>query len=67
MDAALDAGFDIYYNAKTGTNKGFATLGTGSSYSLYEISILNGKATNRGTFPSRQRVTDIALPLNQER
>ncbi|MER6201097.1 DUF4394 domain-containing protein [Streptomyces sp. NPDC001586] len=67
VDAALDAGFDIYYNAKTGTNKGFATLGTGSSYSLYEINILNGKATSRGTFPSRQQVTDIALPLNQGR
>ncbi|MER6253437.1 DUF4394 domain-containing protein [Streptomyces sp. NPDC001584] len=67
VDAALDAGFDIYYNAKTGTNKGFATLGTGSSYSLYEINILNGKATSRGAFPSRQQVTDIALPLNQGR
>ncbi|MET9323411.1 DUF4394 domain-containing protein [Streptomyces sp. NPDC003038] len=67
VNAAPDAGFDIYYNAKAGTNKGFAALNTGGSYGLYEINILNGKATSRGTFPERQQVTDIALPLNQER
>ncbi|WP_405435102.1 DUF4394 domain-containing protein [Streptomyces avidinii] len=67
VNAAPDAGFDIYYDAKAGTNKGFAALGTGSSSSLYEINILNGRATGRGAFANRQQVTDIALPLNQER
>ncbi|MFI1652313.1 DUF4394 domain-containing protein [Streptomyces avidinii] len=67
VNAAPDAGFDIYYDAKAGTNRGFAALGTGSSSSLYEINILNGRATGRGAFPNRQQVTDIALPLNQER
>ncbi|MER5758921.1 DUF4394 domain-containing protein [Streptomyces sp. NPDC002082] len=67
VNAVPDAGFDIYFSTKTGTNKGYAALSTGSSYSLYEINILTGKATNQGAFPSRQQVTDIALPLNQER
>ncbi|MFD3777730.1 DUF4394 domain-containing protein [Streptomyces sp. NPDC058612] len=69
VNAALDAGFDIYYSTKTGTNKGFATLaaGTNGIYRLYEVNILTGKATSRGTFPDQQQVTDIALPLNQER
>ncbi|MCY0951445.1 DUF4394 domain-containing protein [Streptomyces sp. H27-S2] len=69
VNAALDAGFDIYYSPKTGTNKGFATLSTGTNgiYRLYEVNILTGKATSRGTFPRQQQVTDIALPLNQER
>ncbi|MFD3718058.1 DUF4394 domain-containing protein [Streptomyces sp. NPDC058674] len=67
VNAAVNAGFDIYYNARSGTNKGFATLSTGGSYRLYEINILNGRATGLGTFPSRQQVTDIALPLNQGR
>ncbi len=67
VDAALDAGFDIYYSPKTGANKGFATLSTGGSYRLYEVNILTGRATSRGAFPGQQQVTDIALPLNQER
>ncbi|MER5872864.1 DUF4394 domain-containing protein [Streptomyces sp. NPDC002044] len=65
VNAAPNAGFDIYYSVKTGVNKGFATIGAGGSYGLYEINVLNGKATGRGTFPARQQVTDIALPLNQ--
>ncbi|MCY0943248.1 DUF4394 domain-containing protein [Streptomyces antarcticus] len=65
VNAAPNAGFDIYYSVKTGVNRGFATIGAGGSYGLYEINVLNGKATGRGTFPARQQVTDIALPLNQ--
>lgn len=53
VNAEPDAGFDIYYNAKAGTNKGFAALSTGGSYSLYEINVLNGKATSRGLFSQR--------------
>lgn len=66
VNAAPDAGFDIYYSPKTGMNKGFAAISTGSSYGLYEINVLTGKATSRGMFPGQQQVTDIALPLNQD-
>ncbi|MER8097002.1 DUF4394 domain-containing protein [Streptomyces goshikiensis] len=65
VNAAPDAGFDIYYSPKAGTNKGFATISAGSGYGLYEINVLTGKATALGQFPARQQVTDIALPLNQ--
>ncbi|MGP3685800.1 DUF4394 domain-containing protein [Streptomyces sp. IBSNAI002] len=66
VDAALDAGFDIYYDAKSGTNEGFAAINAGNGYGLYEINALTGKATSRGMFPNGQQVTDIALPLNQQ-
>lgn len=65
VNAGPDAGFDIYHDAKAGTNKGFATINTGRGYGLYAIDILTGKATGQGRFPARQQVTDIALPLNQ--
>ncbi|MFE9846749.1 DUF4394 domain-containing protein [Streptomyces goshikiensis] len=65
VNAAPDAGFDIYYSPKAGTNKGFATIDAGRGYGLYEINVLTGKATGLGAFPARQQVTDIALPLNQ--
>ncbi|MFD6913676.1 DUF4394 domain-containing protein [Streptomyces virginiae] len=65
VNAGPDAGFDIYYDAKAGTNKGFAAINTGRGYGLYAIDILTGKATGQGMFPARQQVTDIALPLNQ--
>ncbi|MER6393720.1 DUF4394 domain-containing protein [Streptomyces sp. NPDC001523] len=65
VNAEPDAGFDIYFNAKTGGNKGFATINAGNGYGLYEINVLTGKATGLGVFPARQQVTDIALPLNQ--
>lgn len=66
VNAAPNAGFDIYYSVKTGVNKGFAAISTGRSYSLYEINVLNGRATGLGAFPARQQVTDLALPVNQE-
>ncbi|MEU9103370.1 DUF4394 domain-containing protein [Streptomyces xanthophaeus] len=65
INAVPDAGFDIYYSPRTGTNRGFATISTGGSYALYAIDVLNGKATTRGAFPGRTQVTDIALPPNQ--
>ncbi|MFF3431392.1 DUF4394 domain-containing protein [Streptomyces sp. NPDC002602] len=65
VNAEPDAGFDIYYNAKTGTNTGFAAINTGNGYGLYAVNVLTGKATSRGAFPDRQQITDIALPLNQ--
>ncbi|WP_046776992.1 DUF4394 domain-containing protein [Streptomyces yangpuensis] len=66
VDAALDAGFDIYHNTATGTNHGFAAIGTAGTYRLYSVDILTGKATDKGAFPAKYQVTDLALPINQE-
>ncbi|MEU9321417.1 DUF4394 domain-containing protein [Streptomyces sp. NPDC048295] len=66
VDAALDAGFEIYYNPAAGTNYGFAAIGTGGSYRLYAIDVLAGKATGKGAFPTKYQVTDLALPINQK-
>ncbi|MCX5300563.1 DUF4394 domain-containing protein [Streptomyces sp. NBC_00193] len=66
VNAALDAGFDIYHSPESGLNKGFAALDAGNGHSLYEINLLTGKASSLGAFPNKQQVTDIALPLNQE-
>ncbi|MFI8341960.1 DUF4394 domain-containing protein [Streptomyces sp. NPDC085639] len=65
VDAALDAGFDIYYNPMAGTNHGFAAVGTGGSYRFYAVDVLTGKATSKGSFPAEYQVTDLALPINQ--
>ncbi|WP_418961234.1 DUF4394 domain-containing protein [Streptomyces tritici] len=66
VDAALDAGLDIYYNPVAGTNHGFATIGNGGSYRLYAVDVLTGKATSTGTYPTKYQVTDLALPVNQK-
>ncbi|MFJ3921606.1 DUF4394 domain-containing protein [Streptomyces sp. NPDC090022] len=66
VDAALDAGFDIYSDPKSGMNHGFAAIGTGGSYRLYAVDVLAGKATHKGAFPQRYQVTDLALPINQK-
>ncbi|MGW0117982.1 DUF4394 domain-containing protein [Streptomyces sp. NPDC003327] len=65
VDAALDAGFDIFYSTTTGMNHGFAAIGSGGSYRLYAIDVLTGKATSKGAFPAKYQVTDLALPVNQ--
>ncbi|MFJ8563274.1 DUF4394 domain-containing protein [Streptomyces sp. NPDC093514] len=66
VDAALDAGFDIYYNRAAGTNHGFAALGNANAYRLYTVDVLTGKATSKGAFPAEYQVTDLALPINQK-
>ncbi|MFJ6725931.1 DUF4394 domain-containing protein [Streptomyces sp. NPDC091281] len=65
VDAALDAGFDIYYRASTDTNHGFAALRTAGAYRLYAVNVLTGTATDKGSFPKKFQVTDLALPLDQ--
>ncbi|MCY0937557.1 DUF4394 domain-containing protein [Streptomyces sp. H34-S4] len=65
VNAGPDAGFDIYYSAKHGTNQGFAALNTDGAFRLYDINVLTGAARDLGTFSQRQQVTDLALPLNQ--
>ncbi|MGW4700550.1 DUF4394 domain-containing protein [Streptomyces sp. NPDC004285] len=66
VDAGPDAGFDIYFDTATGTNHGFATLGTGGSHRLYSVNLLAGKATDQGAFPKKYQVTDLALPIGQK-
>lgn len=66
VNADLDAGFDIYYNPATDTNHGFAAIGTGGAYRLYAVDVLTGKATDKGAFPSKYQVTDLALPISQK-
>ncbi|MFF0204484.1 DUF4394 domain-containing protein [Streptomyces sp. NPDC005017] len=65
VNADLDAGFDIYYNPAAGTNHGFAAIGTAGAYRLYSVNPLNGKATDKGSFPKKYQVTDLALPTDQ--
>ena len=66
VDAALDAGFDIYSTVrkdKTVALQAFATVGVGGSYALYEVDLLTGSADKQGSF--KTPVTDIAIPLGQ--
>jgi len=66
VDARLDAGFDIHYSPATGTNHGFAAIGSGGTYRLYGVDVLAGKATDMGAFPKKHQVTDLALPVDQK-
>jgi len=65
VDAGAEAGFDIYTDTKSGTATGFAALQTGGRSTLFQISLLTGKAGQVGRFPSAVTVTDLALPLAQ--
>ncbi|MFK0222343.1 DUF4394 domain-containing protein [Streptomyces vinaceus] len=65
VNAGPDAGFDIYFAPKQGTNQGFAALNTGGASRLYGINLLTGAARDMGAFPKDRQVTDLALPLNQ--
>jgi hypothetical protein len=66
VDAAADAGFDIYSKLRSGKTvavTGFAALSVGGSSSLYRINLITGEAASMGTFPVP--VTDIAVPLSR--
>ncbi|MGW6536473.1 DUF4394 domain-containing protein [Streptomyces sp. NPDC055051] len=65
VNAGPSAGFDIYYRASEGSNRGFAALTTGGKQGLYKVDLLNGKATLVGDFPAGRQVVDVALPLDQ--
>ena len=65
VDAAADAGFDIYSTVRRGVTvdvEGFAVLNVGGSPRLFEVALLTGRATDQGKF--RSAVTDIAIELN---
>ncbi|MEV7590499.1 DUF4394 domain-containing protein [Streptomyces sp. NPDC089922] len=66
VNADPDSGFDIHYSPATGVNRGFAAIGTAGTYRLYAVDVLTGRATDKGAFPSRYQVTDLALPINQK-
>ncbi|MFE6750731.1 DUF4394 domain-containing protein [Kitasatospora purpeofusca] len=66
VDAAPDAGFDIYYSTKQGMNYGYAALGVAGTRGLYRVDVLTGRATGLGAFPGSSHVTDLALPLDQD-
>ncbi|WP_338671947.1 DUF4394 domain-containing protein [Streptomyces sp. SCSIO 30461] len=65
VDAGPDAGFDIHFDAKSGTNRGFATLETNGVFRLYGVDLLTGKATSKGAFPTNHQVEELALPINK--
>jgi len=69
-DAAPAVGFDIYSTVRNGVTvdlEAFASLTSAvdGRVGLYEINLLTGKATTRGTFRSQDQVIDIAIPLSQ--
>ncbi|GAA3242433.1 hypothetical protein GCM10017691_46500 [Pseudonocardia petroleophila] len=66
VNAGADAGLDIYSTVRNGTTvdlMAFATIRVGNQYSLYRISLSDGRANRVGGFD--RNVTDIAIPLNQ--
>ncbi|MFB7830523.1 DUF4394 domain-containing protein [Streptomyces sp. NPDC056056] len=65
VNAGPSAGFDIYYQASDGSNRGYAALSTGGKQRFYKVDVLTGRATTVGDFPAGRQVVDVALPLNQ--
>lgn len=66
VDVGPDAGFDIYYSPRRGTNTGYAALNSGGTHGFYAVDMLTGQATKIGDFPAEQPVVDVALPLDQD-
>jgi hypothetical protein len=44
---------------------GYATLTVGGQATLYQVSLITGRADRVGAFPRGSQVVDLALPLNQ--
>lgn len=68
VDAAADAGFDIYSSVRDGRSvhsTGFATLSVSSVYGSYLINLFTGHATSLGAFPPGIQVTDLAVQLDK--
>jgi hypothetical protein len=66
VDAAADAGFDIWSRVEDGravSVRAFAALTTDASR-LYEVDVLTGLATSRGRFRSGQQVIGLAVALD---
>lgn len=65
VDVGPDAGFDIYYSARHGTNTGCAALSSGGTHGFSKVDVLTGVAAKIGDFPQDHQVVDAALPLDQ--
>ncbi|MCA2211689.1 DUF4394 domain-containing protein [Jidongwangia harbinensis] len=68
VDAAGDAGFDIYASVRKGTATdavGFAVLTVGSRTGIYRISLVTGRAHHIGTAPKARQLTDLAVGLDR--
>jgi hypothetical protein len=68
VDTGASAGFDIYSQLRGGRAvdaAGYATLSVGGQQTLYQISLITGRADKVGSFPRGSQVVDLALPLNQ--
>ena len=67
VDAAGDAGFDIYSTTGGGgattANEGYATIRTGAGFTLYRVDPLTGTASAVGAF--RAPVADVAVSIRQ--
>jgi hypothetical protein len=66
VDPDTAVGFDIYSTLRKGVtarNAAFASLVVNGVTGLYRVNLLTGRADFIGTF--RDKVVDIALPLNQ--
>ncbi|RVX40611.1 uncharacterized protein DUF4394 [Nonomuraea polychroma] len=68
VDAATDAGFDVYSSLSNGvtvSNTAYATLKVRGAYRFYTVNLLTGAANLVGTFPGSRQVTDIAVQLDR--
>ncbi|TMR98533.1 DUF4394 domain-containing protein [Nonomuraea basaltis] len=67
VDAATDAGFDVYSRLRNGVtvaNTPYAALKVRGAYRFYTVNALTGMADLVGTFPSGRQVSDIAVQLD---
>jgi hypothetical protein len=64
VNADSDAGFDISTQpGSPSSGRGFAALQVNGTYSLYEIDLITGRATQAGAFPLDQQVTDLTTGI----
>ncbi|GAA2374484.1 hypothetical protein Cme02nite_03650 [Catellatospora methionotrophica] len=66
VDAATEAGFDIYSPVADGVvvgARGYATLSVGGTYHLYRVNLFTGAARDLGAFRGGEQVTDLAVKL----
>jgi hypothetical protein len=68
VDTGTDVGADIYTKIRNGvtvSNTAYAAVSDSFGSSFASVDVLTGKATPNGDFSAANRVTGIAIPLNQ--
>lgn len=68
VDTDANIGFDVYSTVRNGSTvdvQALASLTVNGQVGIYEVTLFNGRARSQGTFSSNNRVTGIAIPLNQ--